>query len=195
MESDGCVKLELIDDADSDGVVDANDLCSDTGVGEEVNVDGCSLSQLIILEDNNSEVQKDEVVTPVNNDSDSVSGTSDGILGMDMITIGAIGGGVLVLAILSLMFIRRGGGDDDHDWNYDDEDDMMFEPTSSHVYDSPEINQYQEPVPIQSGPPKGPPPSHQGYMNGGYEVTEYPEGSGSWWWKDSATGKWSEWTS
>ena len=195
VESDGCVKLQLIDDADSDGVVDANDLCSDTAVGEEVNVDGCSLSQLIILEDNNSEVQKDEVVTPVNNDSDSVSGTSDGILGMDMMTIGAIGGGVLVLAILSLMFIRRGGGDDDHDWNYDDEDDMMFEPTSSHVYDSPEINQYQEPVPIQSGPPKGPPPSHQGYMNGGYEVTEYPEGSGSWWWKDSATGKWSEWTS
>ncbi len=47
---------------------------------------------------------------------------------------------------------------------------------------------------VVSVPAGGLPPGHQGHMRDGYEITEYPDGSGSWWWKDPATGDWNEWT-
>ena len=28
---------------------------------------------------------------------------------------------------------------------------------------------------------------------GGYEVIEYPENTGKWWWKDFENGEWNEW--
>jgi len=33
----------------------------------------------------------------------------------------------------------------------------------------------------------------RGTMQDGYEVIQYPEGSGSWYYRDQATGKWMEW--
>jgi hypothetical protein len=54
--------------------------------------------------------------------------------------------------------------------------------------------EYVTPAPVQSGPPRTPPPGHQGYMSDGYEVTEYPDGSGSWWWKDPEIDSWKEWS-
>ena len=72
---------------------------------------------------------------------------------------------------------------------------MMFETeSSSMMYDSPAPVEYAAPLPVQRGPPRTPPPGHQGYMSDGYEVSEYPDGSGAWWWKDPDTGKWNEWT-
>jgi len=47
-------------------------------------------------------------------------------------------------------------------------------------------------APVSSAP-SSPPPNHQGYMQDGYEVSEYPAGSGKWWWKDAQSGTWSEW--
>jgi hypothetical protein len=65
----------------------------------------------------------------------------------------------------------------------------LFEAQSnSMMYDSP------APAAVQSGPPQTPPPGHQGHMSDGYEVTEYPNESGTWWWKDPATGTWEKWT-
>ena len=61
------------------------------------------------------------------------------------------------------------------------------------MFDEP----YKEVPPVSPGPvsiaPTSPPPNHQGYMQDGYEVSEYPEGSGKWWWKDAQTGSWNEW--
>ncbi|HIF91005.1 MAG TPA: hypothetical protein EYQ58_05665, partial [Candidatus Poseidoniales archaeon] len=49
-------------------------------------------------------------------------------------------------------------------------------------------------APLQSGTPRTPPHGRQGVMRGEYEVIEYPEGSGSWWWKDPSTSNWNEWS-
>jgi hypothetical protein len=103
--------------------------------------------------------------------------------------------GVLVLAIMSLLFIRRGGSEDDIDWKYEDEEMLFESQASSMMYDSPAPVDSIVSAPVQGGPPRTPPPGHQGHMNDGYEITEYPDGSGSWWWKDPATGNWNEWTS
>ena len=43
------------------------------------------------------------------------------------------------------------------------------------------------------GGPSGPAPTMSGEMQDGYEVLEYPAGSGSWWYRDSVSGKWVEW--
>ena len=188
VDSHGCVESQQQDeDADSDGVNDNADLCADTPSGEDVNSVGCSDLQ---LEAANEEDPNDD---DENND-DEVSESSEGFLGMDPLTLGGIGGGVLVLAILSLLFVRRGGGDSDIDWKYEEEDMMFESQAGSMMYDSPAPVEYAAPAAVQSGPPRTPPPGHQGHMSDGYEVTEYPDGSESWWWKDPATGEWNEWT-
>jgi hypothetical protein len=109
-----------------------------------------------------------------------------------MLTLGGIGGGVLVLAIISLLFVRRGGSIGDNDWKYEEED-TLFD-SHNNPYDSSASVEEIATAPMQSGPPRTPPPGHQGHMNDGYEVTEYPEGSGSWWWKNPAIDDWSEWS-
>ena len=117
-------------------------------------------------------------------DSDEKESTSDSaenqILGMDPITLGAIV--ALLIAVIAgvLMFVRK--GNTDQDWY---EQEALFD------------DKYQDTAAMigstASMPPSSPPPNHTGYMQDGYEVTEYPEGSGNWWWKDPATGRWSEW--
>jgi hypothetical protein len=128
-------------------------LCPDTPSGEDVNSVGCSDSQLEAANDGDS---NDE------NNDDEVSESTEGFLGMEPLTLGGIGGGILVLVIISLLYVKRGGGDSDIDWKYEEED-MLFETQASS-------------------------------MSEGYEVTEYPDGSGAWWWKDPATGNWDKWT-
>ena len=49
--------------------------------------------------------------------------------------------------------------------------------------------------PPVSAPGGGKPsPTVTGQMRDGYEVVEYPDGSGNWWWRDPNTGNWNEWT-
>jgi hypothetical protein len=189
---DGCVESQLDVDDDLDGVENSADLCPDTVMGEDTNSVGCSESQLAAADGNDANTDGNN--SNNENNADEVSGTSEGFLGMDMLTLGGIGGGVLVLAILSLLFIRRGGSDDDIDWKYEEEDMLFESQKSSIMYDSPAPVDSIVSAPVQGGPPRAPPPGHQGHMNDGYEITEYPDGSGSWWWKDPATGDWNEWT-
>jgi len=174
VDSQGCVESMQSEDSDLDGVDDGTDLCPDTLSGEDVNLEGCSDSQLEIANDEDND--------------DGVSDSTEGFLGMDPLVLGGIGVGVLVLAILSLLFVRRGGGDSDNDWKYEEEDLLFEAQSNSMMYDSP------APAAVQSGPPQTPPPGHQGHMSDGYEVTEYPNESGTWWWKDPATGTWEKWT-
>jgi len=190
---DGCVESELDVDDDLDGVENSADLCPDTAMGEDTNSVGCSESQLAAADGNDANT--DDNNSNNENNVDEVSGTSEVFLGMDMLTLGGVGVGVLVLAILSLLFIRRGGSDDDIDWKYEEADILFESQASSMMYDSPAPVDSIVSAPVQGGPPRTPPPGHQGHMNDGYEITEYPNGSGSWWWKDPATGDWNEWTS
>jgi hypothetical protein len=185
VDSGGCAESQLDVDSDLDGVEDGADLCPDTPTGVDTNSVGCSESQ---LDTANEEDPDDE------NDDEIVSESSEGFLGMDMLTLGGIGGGVLVLAILSLLFVRRGGGNSNIEWKYEEEDIMFESQTSSMMNDSTAPVEYVTPAPVQSGPPRTPPPGHQGYMSDGYEVTEYPDGSGSWWWKDPEIDSWKEWS-
>lgn len=62
-------------DADSDGVLDANDLCPDTTLGATVNVDGCEVFSL--PEDNFSIITSSETCRNSNNGSIEVSATEE----------------------------------------------------------------------------------------------------------------------
>jgi hypothetical protein len=184
VESDGCEEAQVVEDADSDGVEDGADLCPDTPTGEITNSVGCSDSQLDAAA--NEEVPNDE-------NNESVSESSDGFFGMDMLTIGGIGGVIIALAIMSLLYVRRGGSIGDNDWKYE-EDDVLFDSQNSPYESSASVEEVAAAAPMQSGPPRAPPPGHQGHMSDGYEVTEYPEGSGTWWWKDPEIDGWKEWS-
>tara|TARA_B110000014_G_scaffold237959_1_gene204273 strand:- start:376 stop:651 length:276 start_codon:yes stop_codon:yes gene_type:complete len=85
------------------------------------------------------------------------------------IGLAAMGG---VTALVLFMRKRR---DEDNDWsdasyNMGAAEDRLFD-----------------------GGPGGPPPTMRGEMQDGYEVIEYPEGSGSWYYRDPVSRKWTEW--
>jgi hypothetical protein len=206
VESDGCEEELVVEDADSDGVEDGTDLCPDTPTGEVTNSVGCSDSQLDDGEDTTgmTACEEWEYWNPDQiNESlpgngcpdyvgDSASESSDDFFGMDMLTIGGIGGVIFALAIISLLYVRRGGSIGDNDWKYEEEDELFD--SQNNPYDSSDSFEEVAAAPLQSGPPRAPPPGHQGHMSDGYEVTEYPEGSGSWWWKDPTIDSWKEWS-
>ena len=184
------------DDLDMDNVVDGFDLCPDTPAGEWVNADGCSDSQLYGGDDTSGMTaceeweyrnpdQIDESL-PGNGcpdyegDEKSSSDSSESkILGMAPLTFGAIVAGIIVAAVVALLFVRR--SDNDDDWFQ--EQDSMF------------ADEYVKPIPAVApvGQPRGPPPGLQGHMQDGYEVAEYPAGSQNWWWKNQQSGNWEEW--
>jgi len=113
-------------------------------------------------------------------DEKSSSDSSESkILGMAPLTFGAIVVGIIVAAVVALLFVRR--SDNDDDWLQ--EQDSMF------------ADEYIKPIPAVApvGQPRGPPPGLQGHMQDGYEVAEYPAGSQNWWWKNQQTGSWEEW--
>ena len=115
------------------------------------------------------------------NDKESTSDSGENqILGMDPITLGAIIAILIAILVGAIMFIRRGNTEED--WY---EQDALFD------------SEYNDSAAMigstSSLPPSGPPPNHTGYIQDGYEVTEYPQGSGNWWWKDAETGRWTEW--
>ena len=80
-----------------------------------------------------------------------------------------------MLGITGVLLFLRSRRDDDEAWaeepaNMIQEEDRMFD----------------------SGP-RGPPVTMRGEMQDGYEVIEHPAGSGSWWYRDTVSGKWVEW--
>ena len=208
VESDGCEEEQVVEDADSDGVEDGTDLCPDTPTGEVTNSVGCSDSQLDDGEDDTTGMTTCEEWEYWNPDQideslpgngcpdyvdDSASESSDEFFGMDMLTIGGIGGVIFALAIISLLYVRRGGSIGDNDWKYEEEEEL-FDSQNNPYESSAPVEEVAAAAPMQSGPPRAPPPGHQGHMSDGYEVTEYPEGSGSWWWKDPTIDSWKEWS-
>lgn len=205
-------------DDDNDGVDDTFDQCPGTPSGVSVDNDGCPEESLVPgctypdasnynpeanIDDGNCEFASvisgctnpdatnynldatdDDGSCNLSNDNEkepTADSSENKILGMSPLILGTIIA-VLIFAILgAVLFIRNGGSNDDNDWY---QQDMMFE-QEAHK---------QVPEVTSTSRPRGPPPSHQGYMQDGYEVSEYPAGSGNWWWKDPQTGQWKEWS-
>jgi hypothetical protein len=171
---------------DSDSVCDPNDAIDPNGPDA---VPGCTDSAALnynsAANTNDGSCEYDGTVNP-NNPDDQTNTTGDGndgdgdessTSGADMGTIGIIAGVVvfLMLAIAGAVLFIRGRADADEDW-YDEPANMIA--SQDRMFDSG---------------PGGPPPTMRGTMQDGYEVIQYPEGSGSWYYRDQATGKWMEW--
>ena len=93
-----------------------------------------------------------------------------------MVTIGIAAGAVIaaMLGITAVVLYMRGRSDED-DWA---EEPVNMIVSQDRMFDSG---------------PSGPTPTMRGEMQDGYEVLEHPAGSGSWWYRDSVSGKWVEW--
>ena len=97
--------------------------------------------------------------------------------------------GLFIAILLALLFIRRGkGGDGDFIDPYDDVFDGGYSNSDSSFNDFT-----SSPMPDYAQDNQRPPQNTVGQMRDGYEITEYPNNSGQWWWKDTQTGQWQKW--
>ena len=118
----------------------------------------------------------------------------EGFLGSNsIVTYSLIGIGSLVGAVIVLLVVRRFRSDEDEE----DEDEDEYE------YDYNQYSNDQTPsmmnLPLGGGYDESegatvPPYSFEGFINeDGYEVCEYPVGSGDWFWKNHETQEWIFW--
>ena len=89
--------------------------------------------------------------------------------------LGAVCLFVLMLAVTGAVLFMRNRADSADEW-YEEPANMVA--SQDRMFD---------------GGPSGPPPTMRGSMKDGYEVIEYPEGSGSWYYRDHQTNNWMEW--
>ena len=173
---------------DSDSVCDPNDAidpngpdavpgCTDStalNYNSAANTDDGSCEYDGTVDPNNPD---DQTNTTGDNNDENSDGDESSTSGTDLATIGIIAGVVvaLMLAIAGAVLFIRGRSDADEDW-YEEPANMIA--SQDRMFDSG---------------PSGPPPTMRGTMQDGYEVIQYPEGSGSWYYRDHATGKWMEW--
>ncbi|PDH26301.1 MAG: hypothetical protein CND85_03090, partial [Marine Group II euryarchaeote MED-G33] len=188
-ESDDCDGDGIGNNADDDDAVcDPNDYLGPSGPDA---VPGCmdstALNYNSAANENDGTCEYAEDNTPINNGnqtnttgdqteeggSDEESSSSSG---SNMVTIGIAAGVVIaaMLGITAVVLYMRGRSDED-DWA---EEPVNMIAAQDRMFDSG---------------PSGPTPTMRGEMQDGYEVLEYPAGSGSWWYRDSASGKWVEW--
>ena len=205
-------------DTDGDGVIDSEDVfpndpneskdCDGDGIGNNADDDdavcdpndylgpsspdavpGCmdttALNFNSAATENDGSCEYEDAPSPIDNgDQTNTTGdqTEDGdeesssSSGADLGTIGIIAAVVIfaMLAITGAVLFMRGRSDD-NDWA---EEPVNMIATQDRMFDSG---------------PSGPSPTMRGQMQDGYEVLEHPAGSGSWWYRDSVSGKWVEW--
>ena len=171
---------------DDDAVCDPNDYLGPSGPDA---VPGCMDTTALNFNseatENDGSCEYEDTPSPIDNgdqtnttgdqteeDGDESSSSS----GADLGTIGIIAALVIfsMLAITGAVLFMRGRSDDS-DWA--DEPVNMIA-SQDRMFDSG---------------PSGPSPTMRGEMQDGYEVLEHPAGSGSWWYRDSVSGKWVEW--
>ena len=169
IEVDGDEDLPV--DSDGDGVLDAEDAFPNDSQ-ESVDSDGDGVGD-------NADVFPDDPNESADSDGDGIGDNADSEGISAMVAGAAIG--LLVFVIIgvagAIMFLSRSGNDD-----------------------MPEAVDYAAAAGGWSEPPVSAPgggkpsPTVTGQMRDGYEVVEYPDGSGNWWWRDPNTGNWNEWT-
>ena len=106
--------------------------------------------------------------------SDEGEDTSDSTSGNMMVIGGSIAAAVIVI-IAGLVMFMRGRGDPEYN-KWVESDDSLFD----------------DPGPVSS-PPGRPAVTERGEMIDGYEVIEYPSGTGLWFYRDPNSGQWVEW--
>jgi len=160
---------ELPVDSDGDGILDAEDAFP-TDSSESVDTDGDGVGD-------NSDVFPTDPDESADSDGDGIGDNADSEGISAMVAGAAIG--MLVFVIIgvvgAIMFLSRSG------------DGEMPE-----AIDYAADSSWSEPPSSAPGGGK-PSPTVRGSMRDGYEVVEYPDGSGSWWWRDPNTGTWNEW--
>ena len=113
------------------------------------------------------------------------TGLSSGLFGeYQNVFIGIIA--ILVIIIVVLLSVMKLRGRDKNDWEaeeaWNDYEDIIS---------SPAVYEYE--TPATNATSKVPPNYIEGQWRDGYEVLEYPSGSGEWWYKDGQSGQWMEW--
>jgi hypothetical protein len=188
IETDGGDNLPT--DSDGDGALDSDDAfpddssewldCDDDGIGDNADDDDSACDPNDPVENNgdpDGDLTNDTTNDTGNGETDEEGRSTSASSGSDIVTIGIFAGivTVLMLVIASAVLLLRGRGDSDDNWV---EEPATMMAAQDHMFD---------------GGPSGPSPTMRGSMQDGFEVLEYPEGSGSWYYRDSSTGKWSEW--
>ena len=160
---------ELPADSDGDGILDSEDAFP-TDSSESVDSDGDGVGD-------NSDVFPDDPTESADSDGDGIGDNADSE-GINAMVAGAAIG-ILVFVIIgvvgAIMFLSRSGDSD-----------------MPEAIDYAAESSWSEPPSSAPGGGK-PSPTVRGSMRDGYEVVEYPDGSGSWWWRDPNTGTWNEW--
>ena len=169
IEVDGDEDLPV--DSDGDGVLDSEDAFPNDSQ-ESVDSDGDGVGD-------NADVFPNDPNESADSDGDGIGDNADSEGISAMVAGAAIG--ILVFVIIgvagAIMFLSRSGNDD----------------MPKAVDYAAAAGGWSEPP--MSAPGGGKPsPTVTGQMRDGYEVVEYPDGSGSWWWRDPNTGNWNEWT-
>ena len=105
---------------------------------------------------------------------------SEGFLGGAAIALGAGGIGVFIAILLIVLFIRKQKANEEEDEEY--------------VSDYYAKHNRPTQVETRTNISRVPPFSFEGSVDeSGYEICEYPVGSGKWFWKDFDTQRWVEW--
>ncbi|MEE3083127.1 MAG: hypothetical protein VX320_03430, partial [Candidatus Thermoplasmatota archaeon] len=165
MDDGSCVFADDDDDSpDADGDGIPDDLDDCEDTDADVEVDDDGCP--IEDDDDDSDTSGDE------EEDDGSSSTSDAESGVSpMIVASGVGLAVVGAGALVFLFLRRGKDDE---W----------------ASDSGEIYTNEDRL---FNAPNTPAPGMRGQMMDGYECIEHPAGSGAWWYRDPATGKWAEW--
>ena len=173
-------------DSDGDGALDSDDAfpddssewldCDGDGIGNNEDDDDSACDPNDPVE-NNTTPTNDTTNNTGNGETDEEGRSTSASSGSDIVTIGIFVGivTVLMLVIAAAVMLLRGRGDSDDNWA---EEPANMMAAQDHMFD---------------GGPSGPSPTMRGSMQDGYEVLEHPVGSGSWYYRDSSTGKWTEW--
>jgi hypothetical protein len=160
-------------DDDGDGVLNSEDAFPDDA-GESEDSDGDGVGD-------NADAFPYDANETMDSDGDGIGDNAEtsGLIveeqtaGQLYIIIGALVAIIGIISAIVVVVVKRRSGDEDT-WQ-----DSFIEETA----------------PIKDNSPDGPPPGQTGEMRDGYEVLEYPENSGEWWWRDPSSGKWEEWRS
>ncbi|MDP7328901.1 MAG: hypothetical protein QF612_03540, partial [Candidatus Thalassarchaeaceae archaeon] len=193
---------ELPTDTDGDGRIDGEDAfpddpnewadCDGDGIGDNADDNDAVCDPNDAIDPNGPPDPVDNGTNPVDNGTNPVDNGANNTgnegadgdgdesssgSGSDMTTIAMVVGGVLAAMGASAVFLMfmRGRRDEEDDWA---EAPVDMIPEQDRMFDSG---------------PMGPTPTMRGEMQDGYEVLEYPAGSGSWWYRDTVSGKWVEW--
>jgi hypothetical protein len=160
-------------DDDGDGVLNSEDAFPDDA-GESEDSDGDGVGD-------NADAFPYDANETMDSDGDGIGDNAEtsGLIveeqtaGQLYIIIGALVAIIGIISAIVVVVVKRRSADEDT-WQ-----DSFIEETA----------------PIKDNSPDGPPPGQTGEMRDGYEVLEYPENSGEWWWRDPSSGKWEEWRS